>query len=144
VSLEITESAVMEDPAHALAILERLHAMGVGLAIDDFGTGYSSLAYLKRLPVDELKIDKSFVIGLERDPDDAAIVRATIDLAHHMGLTVTAEGVEDAAVLQTLRRLGCDRAQGHHVSPPLAPAELERWSRQGTTVRTEATEVLLH
>ena len=131
VSLEVTESAVMVDPAHALAILERLHAMGVGLAIDDFGTGYSSLAYLKRLPVDELKIDKSFVIGLTRDPDDAAIVRATIDLAHHMGLTVTAEGVEDAAVLQTLRRLGCDRAQGHHVSPPLTPVELERWSRRG-------------
>ena len=144
VSLEITESAVMEDPAHALVILEHLQAMGVGLAIDDFGTGYSSLAYLKRLPVDELKIDKSFVIGLARDPDDAAIVRATIDLAHHMGLTVTAEGVEDAAVLQTLRRLGCDRAQGHYVSPPLAPAELERWSRKGPGSRAEATGVLLH
>jgi diguanylate cyclase (GGDEF)-like protein len=129
VALEVTESSVMEDPAHALTILERLHEMGVRLAIDDFGTGYSSLAYLKRLPVDELKIDKSFVMGLVHEPDDAAIVRATIDLAHHMGLTVTAEGVEDRNVLELLRRLGCDHAQGLYVSPPLAAAELERWCR---------------
>jgi EAL domain-containing protein (putative c-di-GMP-specific phosphodiesterase class I) len=127
VSLEVTESAVMEDPAHARGVLERLHAIGVRLSIDDFGTGYSSLACLKRLPVHELKIDKSFVIGLVRDPNDAAIVRATIDLAHHMGLTVTAEGVEDGAVLQTLRQLGCDRAQGNHISPPLTAPELARW-----------------
>jgi diguanylate cyclase (GGDEF)-like protein len=144
VALEVTESAVMEDPAHALAILERLHEMGVRLAIDDFGTGYSSLAYLKRLPVDELKIDKSFVIGLARDPDDAAIVRATIDLAHHMGLTVTAEGVEDRNVLETLRRLGCDHAQGLYVSRPLPAAELERWSRQDRESRPERTALLLH
>jgi len=142
VSLEVTESAVMEDPAHALAILERLHEMGVRLAIDDFGTGYSSLAYLKRLPVDELKIDKSFVIGLVRDADDAAIVRATIDLAHHMGLTVTAEGVEDRNVLETLRRLGCDHAQGMFVSRPLPAAELERWLRQESGAQPAG--VLLH
>jgi EAL domain-containing protein (putative c-di-GMP-specific phosphodiesterase class I) len=144
VALEVTESAVMEDPAHALAILERLHEMGVRLAIDDFGTGYSSLAYLKRLPVHELKIDKSFVIGLARDPDDAAIVRATIDLAHHMGLTVTAEGVEDRSVLETLRRLGCDHAQGLHVSRPLSAAELERWSRQEPESRPERAAILVH
>ena len=144
VSLEVTESAVMEDPAHALAILERLHEMGVRLAIDDFGTGYSSLAYLKRLPVDELKIDKSFVIGLVRDPDDAAIVRATIDLAHHMGLTVTAEGVEDRNVLETLRRLGCDHAQGMYVSRPLPAAELERWCRQDPGSRPEPAGIVLH
>jgi diguanylate cyclase (GGDEF)-like protein len=143
-SLEVTESAVMEDPAHALAILERLHAMGVRLAIDDFGTGYSSLAYLKRLPVDELKIDKSFVIGLVRDPDDAAIVRATIDLAHHMGLTVTAEGVEDRHVLETLRRLGCDHAQGLYVGRPLMAAEFERWSRQEPESRHDPAGLLLH
>jgi diguanylate cyclase (GGDEF)-like protein len=142
VSLEVTESAVMDDPAHALGVLERLHAMGVRLSIDDFGTGYSSLAYLKRLPVDELKIDKSFVMGLVSDPDDAAIVRATIDLAHHMGLTVTAEGVEDARALETLRRLGCDLAQGEHISAPLRPAELERWSRQNPAGR--ASWVVLH
>jgi len=143
-SLEVTESAVMEDPTHALAILERLHGMGVHLAIDDFGTGYSSLAYLKRLPVDELKIDKSFVIGLVRDADDAAIVRATIDLAHHMGLTVTAEGVEDRHVLETLRRLGCDHAQGLHVGRPLTAAEFERWSRRGPESRPDPAGLLLH
>ena len=118
--------------------------MGVRLAIDDFGTGYSSLAYLKRLPVDELKIDKSFVIGLVRDPDDAAIVRATIDLAHHMGLTVTAEGVEDRNVLETLRRFGCDHAQGMYVSRPLPAAEFERWSRQDPGSRPEVAGLLLH
>ncbi len=144
VSLEVTESAVMEDPAHALEILERLHAMGVRLSIDDFGTGYSSLAYLKRLPVDELKIDKSFVMGLVRDRDDAAIVRATIDLAHHMGLAVTAEGVEEASVLETLRRLGCDQAQGNFISPPLPVAALERWIRQEPAPRADAAGALLH
>jgi diguanylate cyclase (GGDEF)-like protein len=144
VSLEVTESAVMEDPAHALEILERLHAMGVRLSIDDFGTGYSSLAYLKRLPVHELKIDKSFVMGLVRDRDDAAIVRATIDLAHHMGLAVTAEGVEEASVLETLRRLGCDQAQGNFISPPLPAAALERWIRQEPAPRTDAAGALLH
>jgi diguanylate cyclase (GGDEF)-like protein len=144
-SLEVTESAVMEDPTHALAILERLHAMGVHLAIDDFGTGYSSLAYLKRLPVDELKIDKSFVIGLVRDADDAAIVRATIDLAHHMGLTVTAEGVEDRHVLETLRRLGCDHAQGLYVGRPLTAAEFERWCRLAPAEpRPDPAGLLLH
>jgi EAL domain-containing protein (putative c-di-GMP-specific phosphodiesterase class I) len=144
VCLEVTESAVMEDPQHALAVLERLHEMGVRLAIDDFGTGYSSLAYLKRLPVDELKIDKSFILGLARDPDDAAIVRATIDLAHHMGLTVTAEGVEDGNVLETLRRLGCDHAQGMYISRPLPPGELERWSRQDVVSRADLAGARVH
>ena len=143
VSLEVTESAVMQDPAHALAILERLHDMGVRLAIDDFGTGYSSLAYLKRLPVHELKIDKSFVIGLAHDPDDAAIVRATIDLAHHMGLTVTAEGVEDPRVLEALRRFGCDHAQGIYISPPLPSAELARWAVQAPESRPDAVVIRL-
>jgi diguanylate cyclase (GGDEF)-like protein len=142
VSLEVTESAVMEDPAHALEVLNRLHAMGVRLSIDDFGTGYSSLAYLKRLPVDELKIDKSFVQGLVSDPDDAAIVRATIDLAHHMGLAVTAEGVEDPRALEMLRRLGCDLAQGHHIGAPMLASELERWSRQHADERAQV--VVLH
>ena len=144
VSLEVTESAVMEDPAHALEILERLHALGVRLAIDDFGTGYSSLAYLKRLPVHELKIDKSFVIGLARDRDDAAIVRATIDLAHHLGLSVTAEGVEEGGVLDTLRRLGCDHAQGDYISPPVPAAALERWLHQDPPARPDAPTFRLH
>ena len=127
----------MEDPVHAFQVLERLRAMGIRLSIDDFGTGYSSLAYLKRLPVNELKIDKSFVMGLTRDQDDAAIVRATIDLAHHMGLVVTAEGVEQASVLKALRHLGCDMAQGYYISPPLPPMSwrvgLDRPPRRAAT-----------
>jgi diguanylate cyclase (GGDEF)-like protein len=142
ICLEVTESAVMEDPSHALEVLHRLHELGFQLAIDDFGTGYSSLAYLKRLPVDELKIDKSFVRGLGGDGDDAAIVRATIDLAHVMGLSVTAEGVEDEAVLATLRRLGCDRAQGYFISPPLKSEELEEWFRNARPSRRAAVRVL--
>jgi diguanylate cyclase (GGDEF)-like protein len=142
ICLEVTESAVMEDPSHALEVLHRLHDIGFQLAIDDFGTGYSSLAYLKRLPVDELKIDKSFVRGLVGDGDDAAIVRATIDLAHVMGLSVTAEGVEDEAVLKALRRLGCDRAQGYVISPPLKSEELEDWFRNARSIRRAAMRLL--
>src|SRR5574343_1999106 len=100
--LEITESAIMDDPQRALQTLNRLHEMGLKLSIDDFGTGYSSLAYLKRLPVDELKIDRSFVMNMENDVQDAKIVRSTIDLAHNLGLTVVAEGVENADVLGLL------------------------------------------
>ena len=142
ICLEVTESAVMEDPAHALEVLHRLHEIGFQLAIDDFGTGYSSLAYLKRLPVHELKIDKSFVRGLVGDGDDAAIVRATIDLAHVMGLGVTAEGVEDEAVLKALRRLGCDRAQGYFISPPLKSEELEEWFMNARPSRRAAVRLL--
>ena len=142
ICLEVTESAVMEDPSHALEVLHRLHEIGFQLAIDDFGTGYSSLAYLKRLPVHELKIDKSFVRGLVGDGDDAAIVRATIDLAHVMGLSVTAEGVEDEAVLKALRRLGCDRAQGYFISPPLKSDELEAWLTNARSSRRAAVRLL--
>ena len=142
ICLEVTESAVMEDPSHALEVLHRLHEIGFQLAIDDFGTGYSSLAYLKRLPVHELKIDKSFVRGLVGDGDDAAIVRATIDLAHVMGLGVTAEGVEDEAVLKALRRLGCDRAQGYFISPPLKSEELEAWFMNARTSRRATLRLL--
>ena len=127
--LEITESAIMDDPQRAEAMLNRLSEQGYKLSIDDFGTGYSSLAYLKRLPVDELKIDKSFVMGMETDSDDAIIVRSTIDLAHNLGLSVVAEGVETAAILERLRALGCDEVQGYHISRPMpAPAFLE-WLR---------------
>ncbi len=135
--LEITESAIMDDPQRAQATLERLRAGGFKLSIDDFGTGYSSLAYLKRLPVDELKIDKSFVIGMERDADDAKIVRSTIDLAHNLGLTVVAEGVENAAIFNLLQRQGCDEGQGYHLSRPMpAPsfaAWAERWDDRSAT-----------
>jgi diguanylate cyclase (GGDEF)-like protein len=120
--LEITESMLMLDPARAKATLERLSAIGLSLSVDDFGTGYSSLANLKRLPVDGIKIDKSFVIDMPHDASDAAIVRSTIDLAHNLGLKVVAEGVESHEAWRRLEDLGCDLAQGFHVSRPV-PAE---------------------
>ncbi|WP_338797254.1 EAL domain-containing protein [Acidovorax sp. DW039] len=128
--LEITESAIMDDPQRAEAMLNRLSEQGFKLSIDDFGTGYSSLAYLKRLPVDELKIDKSFVMGMEAGEDDAMIVRSTIDLAHNLGLTVVAEGVENAAILERLRALACDEAQGYHISRPVPAQEFLAWQRR--------------
>jgi len=125
--LEMTESALMSDAPRALEALTRLRDGGVRLSIDDFGTGYSSLAYLKRLPVDELKIDKSFVLGMARDETDAAIVRSTIELGHSLGLRVVAEGVEDAESRDLLVGLGCDAAQGYHLGYPLPAADLGRW-----------------
>jgi len=125
--LEITESAIMDDPQRALSTLDRLHAMGFRLSIDDFGTGYSSLAYLKRLPVDELKIDRSFVSGVETDRDDAVIVRSTIDLGHNMGLKVVAEGIENEAIWHHLRQAGCDVGQGYFMSKPIPATQLAEW-----------------
>jgi diguanylate cyclase (GGDEF)-like protein len=125
--LEITESAIMDDPVRAQLTLERLHAMGVDLSIDDFGTGYSSLAYLKRLPVDELKIDKSFVLNMENDIGDTKIVRSTIDLGHNMGLRVVAEGIESEAVWRLLAALGCDEGQGYFMSRPIPGDKLVDW-----------------
>jgi diguanylate cyclase (GGDEF)-like protein len=130
VEFEITESTIMADPFRALAVLKRLHEMGTKLSIDDFGTGYSSLAYLKRLPVDAVKIDKSFVMNMDTDENDAAIVRSTIDLARNLGLAIVAEGVETEAIWQTLASLGCDTAQGHYLSHPLPAAELFAWLQQ--------------
>ena len=139
--LEVTEGAIMEDPARALSALQSLHAMGVRLSIDDFGTGYSSLAYLKKLPMDELKIDRSFVTHLDRDEDDATIVRSTIDLAHNMGLRVVAEGVESDAVLQHLLGLGCDEAQDYLFSRPLPADEFVLWMRRSPLdARARASE----
>jgi diguanylate cyclase (GGDEF)-like protein len=142
VCLEITESAIMDDPERALQTLARLHAMGLKLSIDDFGTGYSSLAYLKRLPLHELKIDRSFVMGMTRDPADRKIVRSTIDLAHNLGLTVVAEGVEDRATWDLLHALGCDEGQGYHIAKPM-PEEafagwLSAWSAQQAEAATAA------
>jgi EAL domain-containing protein (putative c-di-GMP-specific phosphodiesterase class I) len=128
--IEITESAIMDDPNHAIETLDRLHALGIRLSIDDFGTGYSSLSYLKRMPVDELKIDKSFVMGMFDHKDDETIVRSTIDLGHNMGLKVVAEGVESEAMLLRLKDLRCDLAQGFHLSRPLPPAKLEAWLQE--------------
>lgn len=125
--LEITESAVMADADKALAIMTRLSNAGVGFSIDDFGTGYSSLSYLKRLPANEIKIDKSFVVNMDKDENDAVIVRSTIDLAHNMGRHVVAEGVEDQDVLDLLVILGCDQVQGFFISRPLSRSMLKSW-----------------
>jgi diguanylate cyclase (GGDEF)-like protein len=127
--IEITESVVMHNASEAIVTLERLSEMGVLVAIDDFGTGYSSLSYLKRFPIDKLKIDRSFIRDVSSDMDDAAIVRATIGLAHNLRLRVVAEGVETAAQLQFLRVLGCDEYQGFFKSQPLPPQDFERMLR---------------
>ena len=124
---EITESAIMDDPAKALSTLDRLRAMGLNLFVDDYGTGYSSLGYLKSLPVDAIKIDKSFIFDLEKDADSAAIVRSTIDLAHNLSKKVIAEGVENANVMTSLAKLGCDVAQGYHIARPMPLDELRSW-----------------
>ncbi len=128
--LEITETAIMSGSTDALDILNRLSAQGVRISIDDFGTGYSSLSYLKQLPVDEIKIDKSFVIGMAVDNNDAVIVRSTIDLAHNIGLKVVAEGVEDESTYRLLSGLHCDAAQGYYMSEPLSVEELMVWLRE--------------
>jgi diguanylate cyclase (GGDEF)-like protein len=128
-TLELTESAIMSDPFRAVVVLGALRRMGVRLSIDDFGTGYSSLAYLKRLPVTEIKIDRSFVANVVADEDDAAIVLSTIQLAQSLRLGVVAEGVETAATLDALTTFGCHRVQGYFLSRPLPAPELERWLR---------------
>ncbi len=130
-TLEIGESGLVPYPQRAVETLQRLHQLGVRLAIDEFGTGYSSLAYLKRLPVDEIKVDPSFVLDLMSDPNDAAIVRATIDLAHNLGLQITADGVENGETLGALRAMGCDAVEGGFLGEPLAPGQLGRWFAGG-------------
>ena len=123
-TLELTESSVMSDTARTISVLEELARLGVKLSIDDFGTGYSSLAYLQRLPVDEVKIDKSFVLPMSSDPAAEAIVRSILDLARNMHLRVVAEGVEDRGTWELLGRLGCHEGQGHFMGSPAAPADL--------------------
>ncbi|HHJ16080.1 MAG TPA: EAL domain-containing protein, partial [Gammaproteobacteria bacterium] len=129
--LEITESAIMHDPELSLDILTELNNMGVQLAVDDFGTGYSSLSYLKRLPVQQLKIDRSFVSDIMDDTDDAMIVRSTIDLAHNLGLNTVAEGVETQHVLDRLKQMHCDHAQGYLISRPLSPDDFMSYLQAG-------------
>jgi diguanylate cyclase (GGDEF)-like protein len=125
--LEITETSVMADAEYAMRVLNRLSAMGLTLAIDDFGTGYSSLSYLKRLPVDEVKIDKSFVLNMQNDENDAVIVRSIIDLAGNLGMKVVAEGVETLNAWDALRDMGCDTAQGYFISRPLPADQFAAW-----------------
>jgi diguanylate cyclase (GGDEF)-like protein len=135
--LEVTESAVMGDAARCMEVLEGLHALGVHLSIDDFGTGYSSMAYLRRLPVDELKIDRSFVLGMTTAAQDLVLVRSAIDLGHNLGLTVVAEGVEGAEHVDALRELGCDIAQGFHYARPMAAAQMTDLLERVGTIHDE-------
>jgi diguanylate cyclase (GGDEF)-like protein len=128
--LELTESAVLDDPDRARQVLVELHDLGVRIAIDDFGTGYASLAYLTTLPVDCLKVDRSFVMDLVNEGSGAPIVRFTVELGRSLGLTVVAEGVEDAATLARLGEIGCDEAQGYYLTRPLPAAELDTWFAQ--------------
>ncbi|WP_051318906.1 putative bifunctional diguanylate cyclase/phosphodiesterase [Chitinimonas koreensis] len=125
--LEITESGLMEEPQRARDVLDKLRALGVRIAIDDYGTGYSSLAYLRRLPVTELKIDRAFVLELAHNPRDALIVRSTVELGRGLGLTVVAEGVEDAPTVALLAEMGCDRVQGYVFARPMAVAAFDAW-----------------
>jgi EAL domain-containing protein (putative c-di-GMP-specific phosphodiesterase class I)/GGDEF domain-containing protein len=128
--LEITESAIMDDPQRIMRTLRGLRELGVQLAIDDFGTGYSSLAYLKKMPVNSIKIDKSFTQNMEGDGDSAVIVRAIVDLAHNLGLKVVAEGVETSAAQEMLVAFGCDEAQGYYFSRPVTAADIRRLLRK--------------
>lgn len=130
--LEITESSIMNDPERAMETIQRLHEMGYKLSIDDFGTGYSSLAYLKKMPLSELKIDKSFVYDLLQSDNDAVIVKATINLAHNLGLQVTAEGVETQEVLERLASYRCDIAQGYWFSKPKPFNDFNVWLQQSS------------
>jgi diguanylate cyclase (GGDEF)-like protein len=130
--MEITETSIMVDPERSLAILDRIHQKGVQLSIDDFGTGYSSLAYLKKLPVSELKIDKSFVTDMLSSESDMTIVNATIQLGHNLGLQVVAEGVENQQTFNTLRSMGCDLQQGFFISRPVPAETITTWEFQAS------------
>lgn len=136
--LEITENAVMQNPERAHAILDRLAALGVHLTVDDYGTGFSSLAHLKTMPVEQIKIDKSFVSDMLEDENDAVIVRSTIDLAHNLGMRVVAEGVTNTEIWDLLEMLGCDTAQGYFIAHPMSAAALEHWLCSG--LRGEAQQ----
>jgi EAL domain-containing protein (putative c-di-GMP-specific phosphodiesterase class I) len=145
--LEITESAIMVDKDRALHILSRLSDMGVRIAIDDFGTGYSSLSYLSKMPVDEIKIDKSFVLDMHENKTNAVIVHATIELGHNLGLSVIGEGVESGAMFDRLRELGCDAAQGYFMTRPLDVAAFASWldtTRNSGALKVEDGKIRLH
>ena len=125
--LEITEDILMADAERSKQVLHGLKALGVRLAVDDYGTGYSSLAYLRELPVQELKLDRSFVTHLRTDPRSAAIVRSTVQLSHELGMVMVAEGVEDGQVLAALTDWKCDLAQGYHIARPMSEALFTEW-----------------
>jgi EAL domain-containing protein (putative c-di-GMP-specific phosphodiesterase class I) len=125
--LEITESAIISDVTRATEVVISLHDMGVRVSIDDFGTGYTSLAYLRKLPVDEIKIDKSFVLNMNTVADDAVIVRTLLDLARNLDLSVVAEGIEDINLWNSLKELGCDVGQGYYMSRPVDVENFSKW-----------------
>ncbi|MDQ6973994.1 MAG: bifunctional diguanylate cyclase/phosphodiesterase [Mariprofundaceae bacterium] len=137
--LEITESMLMDDPQHAAEVLHAIDAMRVEVSIDDFGTGYSSLSYLKHLQVDELKIDRSFVMGMHKNENDIVIVRAIINLAHSLGLRVVAEGAEDQGDWDVLQDLGCDRVQGYFISRPMPVAQATDWLTRWITEKNNTS-----
>jgi len=138
--LELTESMAMDNAAATVALLLELKAMGVSLSIDDFGTGYSSLSYLKHFPIDRVKIDRSFVRDITRNPDDAAIAAAIIAMSHSLNLKVTAEGVEQQEQLDILSSRGCDEIQGFLLTPPLSAEELTLFLDRATMVDASASE----
>lgn len=131
--VEITETMLVADPDRAMTVLRRLHDMGIGISVDDFGTGYSSLAYLKRLPITEIKIDRSFVTDMTRNANDAVIVHSVIDLGHNLGLEVIAEGVENKETWEHLKADGCDMAQGFYLGRPMENNDLATWIRDWNT-----------
>jgi EAL domain-containing protein (putative c-di-GMP-specific phosphodiesterase class I) len=130
--LEVTESAMMRDPAASMRTLQTLHDAGITISIDDFGTGYSSLAYLKRLPIDELKIDKSFVLNMHNDAGDEKIVRAIVDLSHNLGVKVVAEGIETQEAYDKLTAMGCDYGQGFLIAKPMSADKIMEWMNGGS------------
>ena len=139
VILELTESAIMGEPEAAIAVLRQLDEEGIDFAIDDFGIGQSSLAYLRRLPVKEIKLDKTFVLNLHHNPDDRTIVQSVIELGHGLGYLVTAEGVEDAESLRILESYGCDYAQGYYIGRPMPPLEFEAFAHAWAQERSGAS-----
>jgi EAL domain-containing protein (putative c-di-GMP-specific phosphodiesterase class I) len=141
---ELTESILMQDTGQAAATLRNLKALGVSIAVDDFGTGYSSLAYLKRFPLDTLKIDREFVRDCTSDPDDAAIAQSIVSLAHNLGLHVVAEGVETREQLEFLASVGCDEMQGYYFSPPVSPADCTQMLAEGRRMTLPVLDAKAH
>jgi EAL domain-containing protein (putative c-di-GMP-specific phosphodiesterase class I) len=137
-TLELTEGSVVDDTVRNSTVLADLHSLGLRLSMDDFGTGYSSLSQLRQLPIDELKIDKSFVLGMSTSQSESFIARSIVELAHNLGLRVVAEGVEDEVTRDLLAQMGCDKVQGFLVSRPLPEDRLEGWLLARTGVRTAA------
>jgi EAL domain-containing protein (putative c-di-GMP-specific phosphodiesterase class I) len=129
-TLEVTETAVMTNTGRAVDMLKRLAESGISMSIDDYGTGFSSLSYLKQLPVNGLKIDKSFVMHMDQNKNDEIIVKSTIDLGHNLGLKVVAEGIESNSVEAMLRNMGCDSMQGYYLAKPMAKSDFIRWMRR--------------